>query len=179
MGKDPSSIRHEIERARARLGDTIEAIGYKADVRARVKDAVQQRVETVRGTIAEAADGFKQSIGGASGTFGSALSTATEKFNDATAGATTNLSGAMGAVSEKLLSPEDVRGVARRGAGIAAENPFGLVLGALAVGLVAGLLAPVSAYERKTVGPLRDDLVERAKDAGTDALARGGKKLLG
>jgi hypothetical protein len=178
MGKDPSSIRREIERTRARLGDTIEALGYKADVRARVKDAVSERVETVRGTIVEAAAGIQQTVAGASGALGGALSSATEKMGDATGGVTANLTETMSAVGEKLPRPQDVRDAARRGAGIAAENPLGLVFGALAAGFVLGLMLPVSDYERKTVGPIRDDLLERAKDAGTDALVRGGSALL-
>jgi len=125
MGKDASTIRHEIEQTRARLNDTIEALGYKADVRARVKDAVNERVQTVRGTIMEAAGGIRQTIEGASG------------------GVTANVSSAMSAVTEKLPHPDDVRGVASRSAGVAGENPLGLALGALALGVLAGLLAPV------------------------------------
>lgn len=127
MGKDASTIRHEIEQTRARMSDTIEALGYKADVRARVKDAVNERVETVRGTIMEAAGGIRQTIEGAS----------------ASLGVTANVSDAMSAVGEKLPRPDDVRSVARRGAGMAGENPLGLALGALALGLLAGLIAPV------------------------------------
>ena len=32
MGKDSSEIRREIEETRARMGDTVEALSYKADV---------------------------------------------------------------------------------------------------------------------------------------------------
>src|SRR5665213_3095348 len=35
---------------------------------------------------------------------------------------------------------------------IAQENPLGLALGALAVGVLAGLIVPVSELERRTVG---------------------------
>ena len=40
MGQDPEAIRREIEQTRDRMGDTVEAIGYKADVPARTKDKV-------------------------------------------------------------------------------------------------------------------------------------------
>jgi hypothetical protein len=60
---------------------------------------------------------------------------------------------------------------------VSEKNPLGLVIGALAVGFLAGLAAPVSELERKTVGPLRDDLVERAKSAGTDAIEHGKQVL--
>ncbi len=36
MGKDSSEIRREIEETRARMGDTVEALSYKADVPAQI-----------------------------------------------------------------------------------------------------------------------------------------------
>ena len=36
MGQDTGQIREEIEETRARMGDTVEALGYKADVPSRV-----------------------------------------------------------------------------------------------------------------------------------------------
>jgi hypothetical protein len=70
-----------------------------------------------------------------------------------------------------------VRSAARRGAGIVQENPLGLALGALAVGFLAGLAAPISDLEREKIGPLRDDLVERAKSVTTDAIEHGKQVL--
>jgi hypothetical protein len=32
MGQDPSEIREEIDETRARMGETVEALGYKTDV---------------------------------------------------------------------------------------------------------------------------------------------------
>jgi uncharacterized protein DUF3618 len=40
MGEDPGEIREEIEDTRARMGDTVEAIGYKTDVKSRAADKV-------------------------------------------------------------------------------------------------------------------------------------------
>jgi gas vesicle protein len=48
MGEDPRDIRHEVERTRERLGDTADALAYKADVPARTKDAVNDRVGAVK-----------------------------------------------------------------------------------------------------------------------------------
>ena len=39
MGQDPSQIRTEIEDTRVRMGDTAEALGHKADVPGRAKEA--------------------------------------------------------------------------------------------------------------------------------------------
>jgi gas vesicle protein len=40
VGQDPSTIREEIEQTRAQMGDTVEAIGYKTDVKSRAADKV-------------------------------------------------------------------------------------------------------------------------------------------
>jgi hypothetical protein len=64
MGKDASEIRREIEETRARMGDTVEALSYKADVPARAKDAVHDRVESVKGTIGDVMSNVKDAVGG-------------------------------------------------------------------------------------------------------------------
>jgi len=210
MGKDSSEIRREIEETRARMGDTVEALGYKADVPARVKDAVSERVDTVKGTIGSVVESVKDTatgavsgagdamsaasdaVGGATGKVGSALGGArrsvSQTLNDTTGRVqdTTNdvrntvqntLSNTVGSVTDKLPGPDDVRYAARRCAGIVQENPLGLALGALAVGFLAGLAAPITDIEREKVGPLRDDLVERAKSVTSDALEHGKQVL--
>jgi gas vesicle protein len=52
MGQDPSAIREQIEQTRDRMGDTVDALGYKADVPARTKDSLNERVDTVKSKIA-------------------------------------------------------------------------------------------------------------------------------
>jgi hypothetical protein len=49
MGQDPSEVRHEVEDAREQLGDTVEALAYKANAPKRLKDqatakAVQAKI---------------------------------------------------------------------------------------------------------------------------------------
>jgi gas vesicle protein len=48
MGKDPDEIRQEIERTRQHMGDTVEALSYKTDVKERTKDWVQDKTEGLR-----------------------------------------------------------------------------------------------------------------------------------
>jgi gas vesicle protein len=48
MGQDPDAIRDEIAGTRERMGDTIDALGYKTDVKARAKDNVSGKVESVK-----------------------------------------------------------------------------------------------------------------------------------
>ena len=45
MGEDPATIRDEIADTRERMGDTIDALGYKADVKSRAKDNVAGKVD--------------------------------------------------------------------------------------------------------------------------------------
>src|SRR3954467_3154550 len=42
MGQDPDAIRAQIEDTRGQMGDTIEAIGYKTDVKSRARDKVSR-----------------------------------------------------------------------------------------------------------------------------------------
>ena len=54
MGQDPSQIRNDIEETRARMGDTAEALGHKADVPGRAREAVSDKVETVKSKVSGA-----------------------------------------------------------------------------------------------------------------------------
>ena len=54
MGQDPDAIRREIEQTRERMGETVEALGYKADVPSRAKEAVSGRVDSVKSKISGA-----------------------------------------------------------------------------------------------------------------------------
>src|ERR687892_2797303 len=42
MGEDPNLIRADIERTRAEMGDTVDALGYKADVKSRAKERINR-----------------------------------------------------------------------------------------------------------------------------------------
>ena len=61
MGQDPSAIREEIEETRAQMGDTVEAIGYKTDVKSRAKESVQDKIGGVRDRITGAKDSVGES----------------------------------------------------------------------------------------------------------------------
>jgi gas vesicle protein len=56
MGQDPAAIRQEIEQTRERMGDTVDALGYKADVPARTKDSIQERIHGVRSKLTGATE---------------------------------------------------------------------------------------------------------------------------
>jgi hypothetical protein len=51
MGQDPGQIREDIERTREQMSDTVEAIGYKADVPSRTKEKVAAKKDAVVSTV--------------------------------------------------------------------------------------------------------------------------------
>ena len=126
MGEDPSTIRQDIEETRADMGETVEALGYKTDVKTRTKNAISDKVETAKAKVS---------------------------------GATPD-SG-------------DAKQRAQRMKGIAEENPLGLAIGAAAVGFVAGLVVPSTQVEDEKIGPVADQVKEKAKETGQEALERG------
>jgi gas vesicle protein len=70
MGEDPDAIRQEIEATRSQMGQTVEAIGYKTDVRSRAKESVQEKTGRLRERISgatpdsgEVKDGARQAVG--------------------------------------------------------------------------------------------------------------------
>jgi len=54
MGQKPSQIRQEIEDTRSEMGETVDALAYKADVKTRVKESVADKrdrlVDQLKGT---------------------------------------------------------------------------------------------------------------------------------
>jgi gas vesicle protein len=126
MGQDPSQIRQDIETTREQMGNTVEALGHKTDVTGRAKEAVSDKVGTLRSKVSAA-------------------------------------------------TPDngDVKQGARRAAGIAQENPLGLGIAAVAAGFLAGLLVPTTRMEDAKIGPVADQVKDKAKETGQEALERG------
>ena len=132
MGQDPDTIRREIEQTRERMGDTVDALGYKADVPSRTKEAVTGRVTSVKEAITGRAS----------------------DLNEATPGT------------------QDVKQAARKGAGLAQENPLGLAVGSIAVGFLAGMLIPSTRVENDKIGPMADQFKDQVRETGQEALDR-------
>ncbi len=133
MGKEPDEIRREIEETRARMGDTVEALGYKADVPARTKESISGKVQSVKESI----------------------------------------TGAAGSVNESTPSTGDVKQAARKGAGIAQENPLGLAIGSIALGFLAGMLVPSTQVESEKLGPVADQVKDQVQSTASEALEHG------
>ena len=133
MGQDPDAIRQEIEQTRSQMGETVEAIGYKTDVKARTKDSVTEKTDAEKGKV--------NSVLG--------------RANDATP------------------STGDVKQGAKQAVSTAQSNPLGLAIGAVAVGFVAGMLVPTTDVENEKLGQASDQLKEKVKETGQEALDHG------
>jgi hypothetical protein len=152
MGKDATQIRNEIEATRAQMGDTVEALGYKADVPARVRDDVSNRIESVKETISDAVTGSKKKARGTAKRVAKRAVASIDDSRDTIGNSVT---------------------ATKRAAGIARENPLGLAIGALAFGFLGGLLIPISDIERERIGPLREKIGDRAQGAVAEAVDAG------
>jgi gas vesicle protein len=137
MGEDPSRIRAEIEQTRAEMGDTVDALGYKTDVKSRARDKVTDTKDRLTGKVT----GAKDSV--------------------------------LGTVSDKTPDSGEVKGQAKRAAGVAQENPLGLAVGGIAVGFLAGLLIPTTRVEDEKIGPVAEQVREQVKQTGQEALEHG------
>ena len=60
--KDPEQIRDEIEATRRELGDTVEALAAKADVKARVRDKVDSAKESAAEKLGKAREASPDSV---------------------------------------------------------------------------------------------------------------------
>jgi hypothetical protein len=158
VGKDPDDIRREIEETRARMGETVDALGYKADVKARARDSITDTKERVVESVTNVKD---RVVGSIAGTAGSA--------RDSVSGAAGSVSGAAGSVAssvgDAIPDGQQMRAGAQRAAGVAQENPLGLAIGAVAAGFLAGMLIPSTKVEDQRIGPFADQLKEKGQEA--------------
>jgi gas vesicle protein len=133
MGQDPSQIREEIEHTRSEMGDTVDALAHKTDVKSRVKESYVDKKERLR----------NQMMG------------TTSRMSDATP------------------DSQQMKEGARQAVGVAEENPIGLALGGVAAGFLAGMLLPSTRMEDERVGPIADQMKEKAVETGQEAIERG------
>jgi len=65
MGEASDHIREDIEQTRERMGDTVEAIGYKTDVKSRVKENISDKKDAVVSRVTGAVPDGQQLKSGA------------------------------------------------------------------------------------------------------------------
>jgi ElaB/YqjD/DUF883 family membrane-anchored ribosome-binding protein len=155
MGQDPDAIRQDIEQTRAEMSETVEAIGYKADVPSRAREKVTQKLDTAKAKVNQATTRTKEAVAGT------------------TAGAGDTGGGVAARVRDATPGGQQVKRTARRAAGLAQENPLGLAIGAAAVGFLAGLVVPSTRVEDERLGPVADQVKDTVRETGQEALERG------
>ena len=155
MGQDPDAIRQDIEQTRAEMSETVGAVGYKADVPSRAKEAVSEKVENVRSKVSDTATRAKEAVVGTASRAGDTVG------------------GTASRVGEATPSRGEVRQRTRQVAGMAKENPLGLAIGAAALGFLAGLAVPTTRVEDERLGPVADQVKDKVRETGQEALDRG------
>jgi len=137
-------IRNDIERTRHEMGDTLDALSYKANVPARTKGWFGNK---------------KDAVVRAGGNAMSGVSGATDSMISKVSGVTP--------------STGDVQAGAGRVKDTAERNPLGLALAGAATGFVAGLFAPSTRVEDEKIGPISDQVKSSAVEAGQEAVEHG------
>jgi hypothetical protein len=137
------------------MSETVEAVGYKADVSSRAKEKVSEKMDNVKSKVSNTATRAKEAVVGTASRAGDVAS------------------GTAGRVSDTVPSGGEVKQTTRRAAGLAKENPLGLAIGAAALGFLAGLAVPSTRVENEKLGPVADQVKDRVKETGQEALDRG------
>jgi hypothetical protein len=81
--------------------------------------------------------------------------------------------GAPSRVGEASPDSQQVKEGARQAVGVAEENPIGLALGGVATGFLIGMALPTTKIEDERVGPIADQMKEKAIETGQEAVERG------
>jgi len=124
---DPQELQEEIERTREHLGQTVEALMAKVDVKARAQDEASRLIERLKARAVQA----RQQA--AARTY-----QARHQVADKTAGPREQVAGAAAGISK--ATPEPVRQAAGNAVATARQRRTPLLVGAVGAGLVGWLL---------------------------------------
>jgi gas vesicle protein len=122
------------------MGETVDALSYKADVPTRTKDWVGDKKDAVM-----------------------------EKKDEVMS----RVTGTASRVSDATPDREAVKERAGRAKDLVERNPLGMAIGGVAVGFIAGLIAPSTRVEEERLGPAAEQVRSKAAEAGQEALDRG------
>lgn len=168
MGKDPDAIRQEIERTREGMNDKVEALGYKMDVKSRARDKVRGFASKPKDAIMGTTHSVKDRLSGSGGSDGSGgiggvASAGRERIGGAASTSVDKLGEVAGSSKRGLMYTKDR----------AKDNPMALAIGGIAVGMLAGLVAPRTRMEDQRLGEAADNLKGMVKETGSEALDHG------
>jgi uncharacterized protein DUF3618 len=161
VDETPDEIRRDIEQTRGRMTETVEAIGYRADVKSRTKERIMDTKDSMVGAARSGVERLTAPLP-SSDESASAVSSAASAVSEATGSVA-------GRVADAIPDREQVKEVVS----VAQSNPVGLALGATAVGFLIGLALPSTMAEDQKLGPVSDRIKEQASEAGQQALEHG------
>lgn len=163
MGQDPDRIQQQLEETRAQLaqdrpaadlmqseidgtrsqlGDTVGALGHKADVKGRMAESLSNKKNAVVGVVGSG----KNAVVG-------------------------KVDALVSTVSGVVPDGEQVAAGAAK-VGVSKQNPVGMVIGGAAVGLLAGLMIPSTRMEDEQIGDIAEQMKDTVKETGSEALQR-------
>ena len=172
MGKEPEEIEREIEETRERIGERIDALTYKADVKSRVGDSIAEKKDAVAAKVKGMLPGGGEETSSGEGVMDQAQQVKGQ-VTDQAEQAKGRVQGLISKGTERAPSREDLKQQARRAKGIAQENPLGLAVGAAAAGFLVGLLLPSTQMEDEKLGQVADTVKAKAAETGQEAMERG------
>src|SRR5687768_5716074 len=129
MGQRTEAIKREIDATREEIAETIDAVGYRTNVPARVKDRAGRVKDKVADTASEAKEAVESGLSEAK----RGLSSATRRARSA------------------VPTSRDVRVKAQRAVHAAEANPLGLAAAGLAAGFLVGSVIPSTRKENETI----------------------------
>jgi hypothetical protein len=167
MNDDIEAIKHDIAATRARLDASVEALVYRANVPQRAKDAVDEKIGSVKSALRGAFGRARRP-----GTETAVKSMATS-VSRSLASMRETLGEPLQRVNDVLPAPSMSKGQSEFMQSFFERNPLGFALTSIAVGLLIGFVLPVSDVERDTVGPLGQQLIDDATSAAGDVIEHG------
>jgi ElaB/YqjD/DUF883 family membrane-anchored ribosome-binding protein len=167
VAQAPDRIRDDIAETRERMSATAEALAYKADIKARTKERLADRLHLVGTRVAETADSVLHS---ASAAITATTQTTGKDFGAMSDSASTHMRSVTSAASQTARQTTEA---AKQGVGMVRENPIGIAVGAAAAGFLIGALLPSTKMEDEKLGQASDQVKQAAAEVGHEALERG------
>jgi len=145
LAQDPPAadvIRSDIDGARSEIGETVGALGYKADVKGRMAESMSNKKNAVVGAVGSG----KNAVVG-------------------------RVDALVSTVSGVVPDGEQLAAGAAK-VGVSKHNPVGMLIGGAAVGLLAGLMIPSTRMEDEQIGDMAEQMKDTVKETGSEALQR-------
>jgi len=183
---DPNVIRKQIEETRERIAGTAEALAYKTDVPARLKENVAERVGSVKGALGDVAANVAHGLSDAGQTASAVAADASSKLSqgvhDVSKSAKSNFDDTASSLDDTTSNVKSKVADATDNVKGRVADATGNVKGKLvdATGNVKGSLADASANVRANVSGIGDAAQEKIANSGqaTKSLALNTKGFL-